>query len=783
MFFLAPFDLRQSGEVYRIGTVSDEASIQVNCLCEPVSASSNGRRVLLSGFGRSMTAVINRGQYVECRTPHNSRTFCSVQSTRPITVMSYTLGSSVDNLNFTNLIISPSMVYIPPVDSYLTRYSLTSLSDPSSVSLSYTLRESDYEPNTQGLLVNGDAYTPTDGFTTIDCSVDCIASMVCGRGATGVFGVDEFDIHFSSDVPFWGYAYGFAKEISFAYPLPFAMKPIGLAWIEAQDMNVLETVGQVDMEFLITRGDRSTVTRAFAVTRNLSATEGEDCTLTGVRPGSGNSNMRWRRRNSAPVNRFIVPIIDDDIPEPIEKLEIFVECDASENCYLPRQSYTITIIDDQGQCDHLPPLSNGNISYSFNGYPLRPYGTVATHTCNQGYTLSGDENRTCNNSEWLGTMPTCKAFCRDLPPIDNGVLEYDMMESLFNATRPNGTVAMYTCDDGLRLDGNATSYRICDTGNWTATEPVCIENPTVSTARSISQGGDPVIISVTAVMVVAALAILAIVCCLCTKRSVRNKVEKLRVSTIRMRKLSGPGTLIEYQTREILKYVPESMRIPSSNLKLQDAVGQGAFGIVYKGLLMDWNNVAMRGVALKTLKGLFTQNDVQSMVSEITKMQEFHHPHVMPLIGVCLDAEPGVSMVMPYMTNRSLLDYLKKESTYSPLPLPTLEEVYRVLQIRRIRTTPYHPQTDSLVKRFNGTLKSMLKKFTNRNATDWDEYLPYLLFAYREAPQESTGFSPFEMLYGHRVRGPLDILCEGWTDEKAEEVPAITHVVTMRNSQ
>ncbi len=42
-------------------------------------------------------------------------------------------------------------------------------------------------------------------------------------------------------------------------------------------------------------------------------------------------------------------------------------------------------------------------------------------------------------------------------------------------------------------------------------------------------------------------------------------------------------------------------------------------------------------------------------------MQEFHHPHVMPLIGVCLDAGPGVSIVMPYMTNGSLLDYLKKE--------------------------------------------------------------------------------------------------------------------------
>ena len=33
----------------------------------------------------------------------------------------------------------------------------------------------------------------------------------------------------------------------------------------------------------------------------------------------------------------------------------------------------------------------------------------------------------------------------------------------------------------------------------------------------------------------------------------------------------------DYQMREIVKYVPESMRIPSSNLKLQDAVGQGNY--------------------------------------------------------------------------------------------------------------------------------------------------------------------------------------------------------------
>ena len=54
-------------------------------------------------------------------------------------------------------------------------------------------------------------------------------------------------------------------------------------------------------------------------------------------------------------------------------------------------------------------------------------------------------------------------------------------------------------------------------------------------------------------------------------------------------------------------------------------------------------------------------SDVENMVSEIIKMQQFNHPHVLSLIGVCLDTGPGVSMVMPFMNNGSLLHYLKKE--------------------------------------------------------------------------------------------------------------------------
>ena len=109
-----------------------------------------------------------------------------------------------------------------------------------------------------------------------------------------------------------------------------------------------------------------------------------------------------------------------------------------------------------------------------------------------------------------------------------------------------------------------------------------------------------------------------------------------------------------------------------------------------------------------------------------------------------------------------------------------LQEIYRLLHIQRIRTSPYHPKTDGLVERFNGTLKAMFKKLTSKNQKDWDELLPYLLFAYREVPQESTGFAPFELLDGRRVRGPLDVLKEVWMGEEIENTSVAAHIVQMR---
>ena len=87
-----------------------------------------------------------------------------------------------------------------------------------------------------------------------------------------------------------------------------------------------------------------------------------------------------------------------------------------------------------------------------------------------------------------------------------------------------------------------------------------------------------------------------------------------------------------------------------------------------------------------------------------------------------------------------------------------MKEVSRPLSFKQLMTTPYHPISNGLVERFNQTIKKMLMRMFAERPKDWDKYIDPLLFAYREAPQESLGLSPFELLYGWPVRGPMLIL-------------------------
>ncbi|XP_048357553.1 uncharacterized protein LOC125435398 [Sphaerodactylus townsendi] len=94
-----------------------------------------------------------------------------------------------------------------------------------------------------------------------------------------------------------------------------------------------------------------------------------------------------------------------------------------------------------------------------------------------------------------------------------------------------------------------------------------------------------------------------------------------------------------------------------------------------------------------------------------------------------------------------------------------MECLWKCCGVKHLKTTAYHPQSNGLTERFNGTLKGMLRTYVDSHPQDWDEKLPQLLFAYREVPQESTGFSPFELMFGRSVRGPLDLVKERWEEK------------------
>lgn len=79
------------------------------------------------------------------------------------------------------------------------------------------------------------------------------------------------------------------------------------------------------------------------------------------------------------------------------------------------------------------------------------------------------------------------------------------------------------------------------------------------------------------------------------------------------------------------------------------------------------------------------------------------------------------------------------------------KELCRLLDIHKTRTSPYSPQSDGIVERFNQTVVSMLSLFVDSNQLNWDALLPYVMMAYQSSVHSSTGFSPFWILFGQEI--------------------------------
>ncbi|XP_065893824.1 uncharacterized protein [Dysidea avara] len=107
------------------------------------------------------------------------------------------------------------------------------------------------------------------------------------------------------------------------------------------------------------------------------------------------------------------------------------------------------------------------------------------------------------------------------------------------------------------------------------------------------------------------------------------------------------------------------------------------------------------------------------------------------------------------------------------------QEVMFQLGIKQVKSTAYHPQSQGALERFHQTLKNMLRAYCLQEKREWDEGIPLLLFAVRESVQESLGFSPFELVFGHTPRGPLKLLKEIWLAEDSSD-NLLIHVSDVR---
>ena len=91
-----------------------------------------------------------------------------------------------------------------------------------------------------------------------------------------------------------------------------------------------------------------------------------------------------------------------------------------------------------------------------------------------------------------------------------------------------------------------------------------------------------------------------------------------------------------------------------------------------------------------------------------------------------------------------------------------MEVLADLFRIKRTFTTKYHPQCNGMIEKFHQFLKQRLAlKAADRDldfldGDNWDEYIPSIMFAYNASVHITTGYSLFELLYGRKVRLPID---------------------------
>ena len=84
-----------------------------------------------------------------------------------------------------------------------------------------------------------------------------------------------------------------------------------------------------------------------------------------------------------------------------------------------------------------------------------------------------------------------------------------------------------------------------------------------------------------------------------------------------------------------------------------------------------------------------------------------------------------------------------------------MQDICRIFMIEKTRNTPYHPQGNGQVERFNRVIADTLSKYCAEKPQEWDVYLPYITFVYNTTVHRTIGATLYSMIFGREAQYPI----------------------------
>jgi transposase InsO family protein len=81
----------------------------------------------------------------------------------------------------------------------------------------------------------------------------------------------------------------------------------------------------------------------------------------------------------------------------------------------------------------------------------------------------------------------------------------------------------------------------------------------------------------------------------------------------------------------------------------------------------------------------------------------------------------------------------------------------KLLRIKKIHTTAFHPESNGGLERGHRVLVEYLRHYVREDQKDWDDWIPYATYVYNLTTHRATGYTPFELLFGYRARVPTSL--------------------------